>query len=115
PRVRGIRLARALEGLRPHPQLRLRRLVRSAVVPAAPLRIRRMRRRAPPWLKPSLVRRTDLEDRLAPPARPNCFEEDEAEKALGARVGLALEATRCLERMHGAERRHPLFDPPLVP
>jgi len=113
-RLRWIRLARELEGLKRHHQLRLRRLVRSAVVPAAPLRIRRMRRRAPPWLKPSLVRRTDLEDRLAPPARPNCFEEDEAEKALGARVGLALEATRCLERMHGVEGRDTFFDPALV-
>jgi len=113
-RMRWVRLARELAGLTRHHRLRLRHLARAAVAPAAPLTIRRMRRRAPRWLKSSAVRRTDLEDRLAPSPRLICFEESEAEKAVGARVGLALEATRCLERMHGVEGRHPFFDPALV-
>jgi len=113
-RLRWIRLARELAALKRHHRLRLLRLARATVAPAAPLRIRRMRRHAPQWLNPSVVRRTNLEDRLAPSARASRFEEGEAEKALGSRVGLALETTRCLERMHGVEGRHPFFNPALV-
>jgi len=113
-RLRWIRLAREFAGLKRHHRLGLRRLARAAVAPAAPLRLRRMRRRAPPWLRPSAVRRTNLEERLAPQPHPACFEEGEAERAVGAGVGLALETTRCLERMHGVEGRHPFFDPALV-
>src|SRR5207249_677645 len=108
------RLAREFAGLKRHHRLGLRRLARAAVAPSAPLRLRRMRRRAPPWLRPSAVRRTNLEERLAPQPHPACFEEGEAERAVGAGVGLALETTRCLERMHGVEGRHPFFDPALV-
>ena len=42
------------------------------------------------------------------------FGRAEAERILAPAVGMALEATRTLERMHGVEGRHPYFDPALV-
>ena len=112
--LRWGRLAGEFVSLKRRHKLPLRRLLRSAVTPLVPGGVRRLRRRAPAWIRADVARRTGLEERLQarPPAAD--FGEAEAERAQAPSVGLALEVTRCLERMYGVEGRHPFFDPDLV-
>jgi len=112
--LRWGRLTSELVNLKRHHKLSLRRLLRSAVTPLVPGGVRRLRRRVPAWIRPDVARRTGLEERLQPRPPAADFHESEANRALAPSVGLALEVTRCLERMYGVEGRHPFFDPDLV-
>jgi len=112
--LRWLDLARELSCLHRLHSLAIRRLIRETLRPLAPDFLRGMRRRTPPWIRPEAARRTGLEDRLRPHPSGLCFEEREAERVLGLGVGLALETSRVLERIHGVEGRHPYFDPALV-
>ena len=113
-RGRWVELLRECVCLHKFHGLPVRRLFRETVRPLAPESLRRFRRRSPSWIRPEACRRTDLEDRLHIPRRDLDFEEREAERILDPGVGLALEGSRVMERMHGVEGRHPYFDPMLV-
>lgn len=113
-RLRWRRLAAEIQTLRTRHHLRAARLARALLVPFAPSLLKRLRRRAPRWLRRDMVRRTGLEEILRGRQRPARFEQAEAERVLSPSVGLALEVARCLERMHGIEGRHPFFDHRLV-
>ncbi|OLD66031.1 MAG: hypothetical protein AUI47_00820 [Acidobacteria bacterium 13_1_40CM_2_68_5] len=112
--VRWGRLASELVSLKRDHKLPLRRLIRSTIAPLVPAAVRRLRHRAPAWIRPDVARRTGLEERLRTHPPKAEFQEAEADRILAPSVGLALEVTRCLERMHGVEGRHPFFDADLV-
>jgi len=110
--LRWGRLAKEWVGLKRRHNFGLRRLTRDTLPPLAHRIYAAGRPRAPGWIRPHI--RADLEDRLRPKPNRLSFEERTAERALLADVGLKLEPTRALERLHGIERRHPYFDPRLV-
>ena len=113
-RFRLVRFGEEVNALRRFHRLALRRMARMTLSQLAPPWSKRLRRIVPRWLNREAARRTDLEARLRRPATARPFAEAEAERVCAPAVGLTLEATRCLERMHGIEGRHPFFHPDLV-
>src|SRR5207247_2579905 len=77
--------------------LPLRRLMRSTIAPLVPAAMRRLRHRAPAWIRPDVARRTGLEERLRTHPLKPAFQEAEADRILPPPVGLGLELNRVLE------------------